>query len=71
MTQELFNKANFINHDITVLENIKCEKDQNHWIAFHTPAGDEDDFWSDEMQTDLKNFIESELEKARKLFEEL
>lgn len=71
MTQEMFNKANNIHHDIKILENIKDEKDLNHWVGFTTPAGGEGTFWSEEMQVDLKNFIESELEKARKLLEEL
>ena len=71
MTQELFNKANNISHDINVLQNIKFEQDKNHWVGFCTPAGKEDSFWNREMQVDLKNFIDSELEKAQKLLEEL
>lgn len=71
MTRELFNKANSINHDINVLQNIKFEQDKNHWVGFRTPAGEEDSFWSRELQVDLKNFINSELEKAQKLFEEV
>ena len=71
MTREMFNKVNFINHDIEVLQNIKSEQDRNHWVGFYTPSGEEDSFWSSEMQDDLKNFIDSELEKAQKLFEEI
>lgn len=71
MTRGLFNQANNLNHDITVLENIKYEKDKNHWIAFYTPNGEEDSFWCRELQVDLKNFIEEELKKAQKLFDEI
>ena len=71
MSEELFIKARNINHDITLLQNIKFEQDKNHWVGFTTPAGGEGTFWSEEMQVDLKNFIESELEKARKLLEQL
>ena len=71
MSEELFIKAKYIHHDITLLQNIKRELDQNHWVGFDSPAGGEGVFHSKEMQDDLKNFIEFELEKARKLLEEL
>jgi len=57
MTQEIFNKATHIDHDITVLKNIKFEEESS--------------FWDSEIQDDFKNFIDSELEKAQKLLREL
>ena len=71
MTQEIFNKATHINHDITVLKNIKFEQDKRHWVGFRTPSGDESSFWDSELQVDFENFIDSELEKAQKLLREL
>lgn len=71
MTQEIFDKATRIDHDITVLKNIKFEQDQRHWVAFCTPSDGESSFWDSEIQDDFKNFINSELEKAQKLLQEL
>lgn len=71
MTQEIFNKATHIDHDITVLNNIKNEQDKGHWVGFRTPSGEESSFWDSEIQDDFQNFINSELEKARKLLQEL
>ena len=71
MTQEILNKATHIDHDITVLKNIKSEQDKNHWIGFRTPSGEEYLFWDSEILDDFKNFINSELEKAQKLLQEL
>ena len=71
MTQETFDKAMQIDHDITVLKNIKFEQDKNHWVGFNTPSGTEDYFWDSTIRDDLKNFIATELVKAQKLLEEL
>lgn len=71
MTQETFNKATHIDHDITVLKNIKFEQDKNHWVSFDTPSGKEDSFWDSTMQDDFKDFIATELTKAQKMLEEL
>ena len=71
MTQEIFYKAKDINHDITILKNIKCEQDKSHWVSFSTPLRDEEPFWDSEIKNDFKNFINSELEKAQKLLQEL
>ena len=71
MTQETFDKAMLINHDITVLKNIKFEQDKNHWVGFNTPSGTESSFWNSTIQNDFKDFIATELVKARKLLEEL
>ena len=71
MTQEIFNKATHIDHDITVLKNIKFEQDKNHWVGFRTPLSEEDSFWDSDIKDDFKNFINSELEKAQKLLQEL
>ena len=71
MTQEIFDKATYINHDITILKNIKFEQDRRHWVEFRTPSGEESSFWDSEIQDDFRNFIDSELEKAQKLLQEL
>ena len=71
MTQEIFNKATHIDHDITVLKNIKFEQDKRHWVGFRTPSGEESSFWDSEIQDDFKNFIDSELERAQKILQEL
>ena len=71
MTQEIFNKANDLNHDINILKNIKSEQDKSHWVKFTTPQGEEDSLWVREIRDDFKNFISSELEKAQKLLQEL
>lgn len=71
MTREIFNKATNIDHDITVLNNIKYEQDKRHWVGFRTPSGEESSFWDSEIQDNFKNFINSELEKAQKLLQEL
>lgn len=71
MTREIFNKATRIDHDITVLNNIKFEQDNKHWVGFRTPLGEEEPFWDSEIKDDFKNFIISELEKAQKSLQEL
>lgn len=71
MTQETLNKATHVNHDITVLKKLKDEQEKNHWVGFRTPNGDGDIFWDSTMQDDFKNFINTELLKAQKMFEEL
>ena len=71
MTEEVFNKATHIDHDITVLTHIKFEQDKRHWVGFRIPSGEERSFWDSEIQDDFKNFINSELEKAQKLLREL
>lgn len=71
MTEEIFNKATHIDHDITVLKNIKFEQDKRHWVGFRTPSGDESSFWDSEIQNDFKDFINSELEKAQRLLQKL
>ena len=71
MTQETFNKATYIDHDITVLKNIKFEQDKNHWVSFNTPSSKEDSFWDSTIQDDFQDFIATELVKAQKMLEEL
>lgn len=71
MTQETLDKAKHIDHDITVLKNIKSEQDKNHWVSFTTPSGTESSFWDSTIQNDFKDFIAIELAKAQKLLEEL
>ncbi len=71
MTREIFDKAKRIDHDITVLKNIKFEQDKNHWVGFDTPSGTESSFLDSVIYNDFKDFINTELVKAQKLLEEL
>lgn len=82
MTQEIFNKAANIDHDITVLKNIlkniKFEQDKRLGRISYSVRYEESSFWDSEIQfldreiqDDFKNFINSELEKAQKLLREL
>lgn len=71
MTQEIFNKATHIDHDITVLKNIKFEQDKRLGRISYSVRYEESSFWDSEIQDDFKNFINSELEKAQKLLREL
>jgi hypothetical protein len=71
MTQETFDKATHIDHDITILKNIKFEQDKNNWVSFNTPSGKEYSFWDSTIQDDFQDFIATELVKAQKMLEEL
>ena len=71
MTRETFDEAMHIDHDITVLKNIKFEQDKNHWVSFNTPSGTESSFWDSTIQNDFKDFIATELAKAQKMLKEL
>ena len=71
MTKETFNKAVYINHDITSLKEIKSEQDKNHWVGFRTPTNDIESFWNPEIMNDFKEFVEKELEKVEKMFSDI
>lgn len=72
MTRETYMKAYRLDHDLTMLKEIKSEQDKNHWVAFRVPSNEiMDSFWVSELQDDLQEFIIREIEKANKMLEEL
>lgn len=72
MTRETFMKAYRLDHDLTILKEIKSEQDKNHWVGFRIPTNDIlDYFWTSEFQDDFQEFIIKEIEKANKILEEL
>ena len=72
MTKETYEKAYRLDHDLTILKEIKFEQDKRHWVGFRAPSDERiDSFWESELQDDFKEFIIREIEKARKMLEEL
>lgn len=72
MTRETYEKAGHIDHDISVLNDIKFEQDKQHWVGFRSPGLDKiDSFWTSEIIDDFKKFVNDEIEKAEKMLEEL
>ena len=72
MTRETYEKAHNLDHDLTVLKDIKFEQDKNYWVGFRTPRNEIiDGFWESELQDDFREFIIREIEKANKMLEEL
>ena len=72
MTKELLEKANDLDHDICILEDIKFEQDKQYWVGFRFPDNpDVDAFQSSEIIEDFKEFVRLEIEKAQKMFDEL
>lgn len=72
MTRETYEKAYHLDHDLTILKDIKFEQDKNHWIGFRTPRNETiDGFWESELQDDFREFIIREIEKTNKMLEEL
>lgn len=72
MTRETYEEAHRLDHDLTVLENVKFEQDKNHWVGFRTPRNETiDGFWNSTLQDDFQEFIMQEIEKANKMLEEL
>lgn len=72
MTKELLNKADHLNHDIDVLESIKYEQERNHWVGFRIPTDTPlDALWTSELIDDFEKWIDAEIKKAQKMFEEL
>lgn len=72
MTRETYGKAYNLDHDLTVLKDIKFEQDKNRWVGFRTSSNRMiDSFWESELKDDFKEFIIREIEKVNKMFEEL
>ena len=72
MTRETYEKAYQLDHDLTILKDIKFEQDKNYWVGFRTPRNDIiDGFWASELQDDFREFIIRETEKVNKMLEEL
>ena len=71
MTRETYEKAYRLDHDLTVLKDIKLEQDRNHWVGFRAPNQEINSFWESELQDDFREFITREIEKANKMLEEL
>ncbi len=72
MTRETYEKAYGLDHDLTILGDIKFEQDKNHWVGFRTPNNETiSGFWTSELQDDFQEFIVREIEKANKMLEEL
>ena len=72
MTRETYEKAHRLDHDLTVLKDIKFEQDKKHWVGFCTVRNTTiDSFFEPELKEDFKEFIIREIEKANKMFEEL
>ncbi len=73
MTNEKLNKGNDLLHDMQVLTAIQETMNKNHWVEFvraECPTESEG-LNSDVLYADFKDFVNQELEKAKKLFEEL
>ena len=63
-------------YKMNILNTIKIRKiefdcELNQWVGFNTPSDTESSFWNSTIQNDFKDFIATELVKARKLLEEL
>lgn len=75
MTQETLEKANDLNHDIKILDEIKDHQTKQHWVGFRVPYGSSeeklDDFYSEEINNAFKEFVSTQLERAEKLLYEL
>ena len=72
MTKETYQLAERLNHDLTVLNAIKFQQDKKHWIGFRTPDNDSvDSLWTAELRNDFQEFIDGEIEKVNRLFDEL
>lgn len=73
MTNEKLNKGSNLSHDIQVLTAIQDTMNKNHWVEFvraECPRESEG-LNSEVLYADFKDFINQELEKAKKLFAEL
>lgn len=75
MTQEILEKANHLKHDIEILAELKDHQTKQHWVGFRVPNGSLeyklDDFYSDEIYKAFGEFVETQLERATKLLDEL
>lgn len=73
MTKEKLDAGNNLLHDMQVLTAIQDTMNKNHWVEFvraECPA-EYEGLNSDVLYADFKDFVDQELEKAKKLFAEL
>ena len=73
MTKEKLEEGNDLLHDMKLLTEIKDTMSQKHWVAFVRAEFPKETecLNSDVLYADFKEFVNQELEKAKKLFEEL
>lgn len=73
MTKEKLEEGNNLLHDMQVLTGIQETMNKNHWVEFVRAEfpRESESLNSDVLYADFKDFVEQELEKAKKLFEEL
>ena len=73
MTKEKLDKGNDLVHDMRVLTDIQDTMSKNHWVAFVRAEYSNESVTlnSDVLYADFKDFVDQELEKLKKLFEEL
>ena len=73
MNKEKLDEGNNLLHDIQVLTAIQDTMNKKHWVEFiraEFPTESEG-LNSEVLYADFKDFVNQELEKAKKLFEEL
>ena len=73
MTKEKLDEGNDLLHDMKLLTEIQDTISKNHWVAFvraEYPTGSVT-LNSGVLYADFKDFVDQELEKLKKLFEEL
>ena len=73
MTKEKLDEGNDLVHDMKLLTEIQDTISKKHWVAFvraEYPTESES-LNSDVLYADFKDFVDQELEKVKKLFEEL
>lgn len=71
MTRETFDKAKDILADIESLKNIKSEYKNKHWISFYGAVVKEQPISASIFRDDLEKFIDVEIAKLEKEFEDL
>lgn len=71
MTEEQFEIASQLKHDIDLLQRIKVEQDAKRWINISSPRGEIGCFNSSTLHDDFRDFVKIELNKAQTMFKEL
>ncbi len=72
MTEEEYQNAKTIQKSLNMLKEVKKEMDRNRWVHFHTAVTGHIEYGYDSsvLRKDLKNFIDAEIEKFQKMFDE-
>ena len=73
MTKEKLDEGNDLVHDMRLLTKIQNTMSRDHWVAFVSAEypKESEGLTSNVLYADFKDFVDQELEKAEKLFEEL